>query len=66
VALGASAKDLQSQMGHAQAGTSLNIYAQAVPEQQRKAVERLGHLVTNGDELAGTRLEETRPVVTIQ
>jgi integrase len=66
VGSGASVKDVQSQLGHAQATTTLNIYAQTIPSQQREAVERMGRLVTNGDELAGAAMERPRPALSIQ
>jgi integrase len=47
---GGSAKDAQAQLGHAQIGTTLNLYTVPLPAHQRAAVERLSGLVTNGDE----------------
>jgi integrase len=47
---GASPKDAQAQMGHADIGTTMNIYTQPTPDHQRAAVEKAGQLVTNGDE----------------
>jgi len=48
---GASPRDAQAQLGHADIGTTMNIYTQPTPDHQRAAVERAG-LVTNGDEFA--------------
>ncbi len=42
---GADIKDAQAQMRHSRASTTLDIYAQFVPESQRRAVERLPKLV---------------------
>ena len=47
---GGSAKDAQAQLGHADIGTTLNLYTAALPDHQRAAVEELSRLVTNGDE----------------
>jgi integrase len=49
---GATLKEAQAQMGHAKMSTTLEIYTILIPEAQRKAVENLSDLVTNGDELA--------------
>ena len=47
---GGSPKDAQAQLGHADIGTTLNLYTAVLPEHQRAAVEKLSALVTNGDE----------------
>jgi integrase len=49
---GASPKNAQAQLGHAHISTTMDIYTQPTPAHQRKAVEKLAQLVTNGDELA--------------
>jgi integrase len=41
---GADVKDAQAQLRHARASTTLDIYQQFVPECQRKAIDRVGHL----------------------
>jgi integrase len=41
---GADVKDAQAQMRHARASTTLDIYQQFVPESQRKAIDKVGHL----------------------
>jgi integrase len=50
LASGASAKDTQAQLGHSRIGTTMEIYAQAVPSHQRTAVENLSRMVTISDE----------------
>jgi len=42
---GASVKDLQGQLRHARATTSMDVYAQVVPESQRRAVGKLTEMV---------------------
>jgi integrase len=49
---GASPKDAQALLGHADIGTTINVYTQPTPQHQRAAVERAGQLVTNGDEFS--------------
>jgi hypothetical protein len=39
-------------LGHSKMSTTLEIYTISIPAAQRKAVENLSDLVTNGDELA--------------
>jgi integrase len=51
---GGSPKDAQAQLGHADIGTTLNLYTAALPDHQRAAVEKLSRLVTNGDEFAAS------------
>src|SRR5439155_12770742 len=55
---GATLREAQAQMGHSKMSTTLEIYTISIPQAQRKAVENLAHLVTNGDELgqAGRKL----------
>jgi integrase len=48
---GATPKEAQAQLGHANVTTTLSIYTHLIPEHQRAAVNNLGELVTNGDEL---------------
>src|SRR5271157_1145067 len=42
---GANPKDVQGQMGHSRIQTTLDIYAQFVPESQRRAVEKTSQMV---------------------
>ncbi len=48
---GATLKEAQAQLGHSKMSTTLEIYTISIPAAQRKAVENLSDLVTNGDEL---------------
>jgi integrase len=48
---GATLKEAQAQMGHSKMSTTLEICTISIPQAQRKAVENLAQLVTNGDEL---------------
>jgi len=59
-----SLKDAQAQLGHAKLSTTLEIYTVPLPAQQRKAVENLSRMVTNGDELE--KIAEGLPVLTQQ
>jgi len=45
---GADLKDAQAQMRHSRASTTADIYQQFVPESQRRAVNSLMELPTNG------------------
>jgi hypothetical protein len=56
---GATLKEAQAHLGHANS-TALEIYTISIPAEQRKAVENLSDLVTNGDELA--QLGENLPL----
>ena len=49
---GATLREAQAQLGHSKMSTTLEIYTISIPAAQRKAVENLSDLVTNGDELA--------------
>ena len=51
---GATLREAQAQLGHSKMSTTLEIYTIAIPQAQRKAVENLSQLVTNGDELGQT------------
>ena len=42
---GANPKDVQGQMRHSRIQTTLDIYAQFVPESQRRAVEKTSQMV---------------------
>jgi integrase len=42
---GANPKDVQGQMRHSRIQTTLDIYAQFVPESQRRAIERTGDMI---------------------
>jgi len=42
---GANPKDVQGQMRHSRIQTTLDIYAQFVPESQRRAIERTGAMI---------------------
>jgi len=53
-----------AQLGHAKLSTTLEIYTVPLPAQQRKAVENLSRMVTNGDELE--KIAEGLPVLTQQ
>lgn len=46
--LGESAKTTQAQLRHSSVQTTLGVYTHAVPETQRVAVERLQHLLSEG------------------
>jgi integrase len=59
---GATLKEAQAQLGHSKMSTTLEIYTISIPAAQRKAVENLSDLVTNGDELA--QLGENLPLAT--
>jgi len=48
---GATLREAQAQLGHSKMSTTLEIYTISIPAAQRKAVENLSDLVTNGDEL---------------
>ncbi len=45
VEAGANPKDVQGQMRHSRIQTTLDIYAQFVPESQRRAVEKTSAMV---------------------
>jgi integrase len=51
---GATLREAQAQLGHSKMSTTLEIYTISIPAAQRKAVENLSVLVTNGDELGQT------------
>ena len=57
--LGVAPRVLQAQLGHADAALTLNVYAQVLPESQRRAVESLeGLLFRNVPKPAGgTRVQ---------
>jgi hypothetical protein len=42
---GANPKDVQAQMRHSRIQTTLDIYAQFVPESQRRAIEQTSRMV---------------------
>jgi len=44
---GANPKDVQGQMRHAQIQTTLNVYAQFVPESQRRAIEQTSKMAAD-------------------
>ena len=46
VEAGANPKDVQGQMRHSRISTTMDIYAQPVPESQRRAVARTMDMVT--------------------
>jgi integrase len=48
---GGTLREAQAQLGHTKMSTTLEIYTISIPAAQRKAVENLSDLVTNGDEL---------------
>ena len=43
---GANPKDVQGQMRHSRIQTTLDIYAQFVPESQRRAVEKTSQMMS--------------------
>ncbi|HXE89330.1 MAG TPA: tyrosine-type recombinase/integrase [Terriglobales bacterium] len=45
VEAGANPKDVQGQMRHARISTTMDIYAQRVPDSQRRAVDRMMDMV---------------------
>jgi hypothetical protein len=53
VEAGANPKDLQGQMRHARISTTMDIYAQDVPDSQRRAVAKMMAMV---DERVGSIL----------
>jgi integrase len=57
---GGTLREAQAQLGHSKMSTTLEIYTISIPQAQRKAVENLSDLVTNGDELA--KLGEKLPL----
>ncbi|MGA8065655.1 MAG: site-specific integrase, partial [Candidatus Sulfotelmatobacter sp.] len=57
---GGTLREAQAQLGHSKMSTTLEIYTISIPQAQRKAVENLSDLVTNGDELA--KLGENLPL----
>jgi integrase len=59
---GATLREAQAQMGHSKMSTTLEIYTITIPAAQRKAVENLSVLVTNGDELV--KLGDKLPLAT--
>jgi integrase len=59
---GGTLREAQAQLGHSKMSTTLEIYTISMPQAQRKAVENLSDLVTNGDELA--KLGENLPLAT--
>lgn len=63
---GASPKDAQAQLGHAQMSTTMDIYTQPTPTHQRDSVERMSQLVTNGDELVALQGEPELEALCIQ
>jgi integrase len=50
VQAGADAKSVQGQMRHSRISTTMDIYAQIVPEAQRHALDKLSSFVTNCDQ----------------
>jgi len=59
---GATLREAQAQLGNSKMSTTLEIYTIAITQAQRKAVENLSHLATNGHELGKTR--EKLPMLT--
>jgi integrase len=59
---GATLREAQAQLGHTKMSTTLELYTISIPSAQRKAVENLSDLVTNGDELG--QLGGTLPLAT--
>jgi integrase len=65
-AAGGSLKDASAQLGHSKLSTTHEIYTLPLPAHQRAAVEKLAHLVTNGDELEQSALGLPLPIQQIQ
>lgn len=62
---GASPKDAQAQLGHAQMSTTFDLYTLPLPAHQREAVENLSRMMANDGELAKfgkTQLLETTQI----
>jgi integrase len=57
---GGTLREAQAQLGHSKMSSTLEIYTISIPQAQRKAVENLSVLVTNGDEFA--KLGEDLPL----
>jgi integrase len=47
---GGSLRDAQAQLGHSKMSTTLEVYTIPIDSHRREVVEKLGQLVTNGDE----------------
>ena len=58
---GANPKDVQGQMRHSRIQTTLDIYAQFVPESQRRAIERTGAMIR--ERIAAAREARTTAMV---
>ena len=61
---GATLREAQAQLGHTKMSTTLEIYTVSIPQAQRRAVENLSRMVTNGDELV--KVGEKLPMLTQQ
>jgi integrase len=64
--VGGSLKDAQAQLGHSKLSTTLDFYTFEIPAHQREAVERLGELLTNVDELRQPEKKLPMPTQQIQ
>lgn len=63
---GGSLRDAQAQLGHSKMSTTLEVYTIPIDARRREVVEKLGVLVTNGDE-AGVSMQGLRmPTTQIQ
>jgi len=57
-------EEAQAQLGHTKMSTTVEIYTVWIPQAQRRAVENLSRMVTNGDELV--KVGEKLPMLTQQ
>jgi integrase len=64
--VGGSLKDAQAQLGHSKLSTTLDFYTFAIPAHQREAVQKLGELLTNVDEIRQSDRELPIPATQIQ
>jgi len=70
VEAGANPKDVQGQMRHSRISTTMDIYAQFVPDSQRRAIAKMSEMVTErttaGKETAPAHsLEAARPITRV-
>jgi integrase len=61
---GVTLREAQAQLGHTKMSTTLEIYTVSIPQAQRRAVENLSRMVTNGGELV--KVGEKLPMLTQQ
>jgi integrase len=63
---GGSLRDAQAQLGHSKMSTTLEVYTIPIDERRREVVEKLGQLVTNGDEFGLKEQNLRMPTTQIQ